>query len=554
MNSRLGLLSCGLLAVVAFGALGACTGVDPAPCSGSSCSNGDGNGGDGGVVATPGFEIASAASIAVIQGGTVDIEITVTRSTFDGPITASASGLPAGVIPSPLVIPSGATTAKLTLSALASAAQGPTAITLSASSADGAIHRDRTATLLVRGPAGTLDTTFGAAGKVLADIGTTGIAVQAAVIQPDGRVVVGGQSDNDFVAVRLAASGVLDGTYGANGVVTVDLKSATGVASTDTAGGMALTSSGQAVLGGYRANGGENTYGVARLTAAGALDTTFDGDGYSTPSFVPAGANSELAFGVAVQTDGRVLIAGSVTSAPAAKSSAIIARFKTNGALDDTFGIGASGFFSGHSRADSADSCESVTVAADGKILVACSADESAGGGNPLPVVLRLLPTGQPDVAFGPAQSGYSTIALTGATAHNVHRLADGRSLLTGETPDGRIFVARFQADGTVDSSFGPNGIVFVAFSGAISGARSALDAAEHLVFAAGLGNDLLVARLDAAGKLDPTFGSTGFVVTPAGAKAVGNNARVAIAADGRIVAATNLEAPSTLFAVRLWP
>lgn len=553
MQSRftLPLLGLPLLALVA---LGACTGSDPEPCTSSSCQSVTPPG-DGGTPATSGFEITSAASVTLIQGASVDIDVTVSRSAFDGPITAGVSGLPAGVIPSPLVIAAGATTAKLTLSALATATQGVTPITLSASSADGAIHRERTASLLVRGPAGAADSTFGAAGKVLTGIGTTGIAVQSTVVQPDGRVLVGGQSDNDFVAVRLGEGGALDATFGTNGVVTVDLKTAGGMASIDTAGGMALAPSGQAVLGGYRANGGENTYGIVRLTTAGAPDPTFEGDGYATPSFVPAGANSEIAFGVAVQPDGRILLAGSVLRDPALPTEAIVARFKTNGSLDDTFGNGLTGFFYGHSLATANDSCETVSVARDGKILAACSADD----GGMHPVVMRLLANGQLDPTFGP-RAGWSPIALIGSSAHDVHELADGRLLLTGETGDGRLFVVRLQSDGTLDSSFGPNGAVFVTLGPLgtkVLGGRSALDASEHLVFAGGLGDngDLVVARVDGAGKLDTTFASTGYVVTPAGAKAVAANARVAIAPDGRIVATTNLSAmPLELVAVRLWP
>ena len=531
-------------------AVGACTGSDPAPCTGSSCTAATTP--EGGVPPAAGtFDLTSGASFAVIQGASVDIDVTVTRSAFDGPITASVSGLPAGVIPSPLVIGPGATAAKLTLTALATAAQGPTPITLSASSADGAIHRDRTATLLVRGPAGGADTTFGTAGKVLTNIGTTGIAVQSTVVQADGRILVGGQSDNDFVAARLGESGVLDTTYGTAGVITVDLKTPGGMASVDSAGGMALTPSGQAVLGGYRANGGENTYGLVRLTTAGAPDTTFDGDGYATPSFVPAGANSEIAFGVAVQADGRILLAGSVLRDNAMPTESIIARFKTNGALDDTFGIGMTGFFYGRSQPTSNDSCESVTVARDGKILAACSGDD----GGPHPVAVRLLANGQLDPTFGP-QAGYSPIALMGGSAHDIHELADGRLLVTGATAGGQFFIVRLQSDGTIDTSFGPNGTVLVALA-KVNGGRSALDASERLVFAGGLGadEDLVVVRVDGAGKLDTTFAGTGYVVTTAGAKAVAANARVAIAPDGRIVAATNLvAAPLQLVAIRLWP
>jgi uncharacterized delta-60 repeat protein len=541
-----------LFTAASIAAVGACTGSDPTPCTGSSCTAvapPDG----GGPPATAGFEISSAASITLVQGGAADVDVIVTRSGFDGPITASVTGLPPGVIPSPLVIQAGATTAKLTLSALATAAQGKSPITLAASSADGAIHRERTATLLVRGAAGAADTTFATAGKLITSVGTNGIAVKSTVVQADGKILVGGQSDNDFLALRLGEAGALDPTYGTNGTVTVDLRIAGGLASVDSAGGMALTPSGQAVLGGYRSNMLDNTYGVARLTVAGALDPTFDTDGYATPGFVPAGANSQTAFGVAVQTDGRILLAGSVLRDPAKPTEAIIARFKTNGALDDTFGNDTAGFFYGRSQTTSNDSCETVTVARDGKILAACAGDD---GGNH-PVALRLLLNGQPDTAFGPGAAGYSPIPLFGGSAHDIHELADGRLLLTGATADGRLFVVRLQSNGTIDSSFGVNGTVFVVLPMAVTGGRSVLDAAERLVFAGGLGasEDLVVVRVDGAGKLDTTFAGTGYVATAAGAKAVADNARVAIAPDGRIVATTNLSAmPLQLVVARVWP
>ncbi len=548
MQRRFALLSLGV-SLLGAAALGACTGEDPQPCTGPTCNGTPA--GDGGPTATAAFELASGASITLVQGASVDVDITVTRSSFDGPITAGVTGLPAGVIPSPLVIAAGATTAKLTLSALATAAQGSTSITITGSSSDGAIHRERSSTLLVRGSAGGADTTFGGIGKMASAVGTTGIAVQSVAVQADGRILVGGQSDNDFVAVRLDGAGALDRTYGGTGVVTIDLQSTGGMASTDTATGMALAPNGAAVLGGFRANGAENTYGLVRLTTSGAPDTTFTSTGYAIPSFVPAPANSQVAFGVTVQADGRILLAGSVLRDPALPTESVIARFKTNGTPDDTFGVGTSGFFHGHSQATANDSCEAVTLAPDGKILAACSADD----GGMHPVAMRLLVNGLLDPAFGPG-AGYSPVALPGGSAHAIHVLSDGRLLLAGDTADGRLFIVRLQSDGTIDTSFGPNGTVFVTLSAKVSGGRSALDASGRLVFTGGLGDngDLVVARVDAAGKLDTTFATTGYVVTPASSKAVGGNARVAIAPDGRIVAVTNLAAaPASLFAVRLW-
>jgi uncharacterized delta-60 repeat protein len=483
----------------------------------------------------------------------VQVDIDITRSGFEGPITATASALPDGVSAAPLVINAGTTTAKLTLSALANAKQGTTAITLSTSDAEGKIRRDRPATLLVRGAAGALDTTFGTAGKVLTSIGVTGIGVRAATVQTDGRLLVGGTSDNDFVAVRLGVDGTTDTSYGGVGKVSVDLRKG-GTASVDVAEGIALTPTGEAVLAGYRSNGVDSSYGLARITSAGKADPSFDDDGYATPSFPVADANNLLAFGTAVQSDGKIVMAGTVLQKGAATTEAVIARFKPNGAIDDTFGLGAapsSGFFDGHTTASPNDACEAVTIAPDGKIVAACSADD----GGQHPVALRLQANGQADT-FGP-QNGFSPVPLVGATAHAIHVLPDGRVLMTGETAEAQLFIVRFDKMGLPDTSFAPLGTIKLDIGAKIVGAHSVLDGSGRLVFAAATADaahDLVVARVTSDGKLDTTFATTGFVVTKLGAPAVVANVRIAQAPDGRLLAVTNLAAPSgQLAAIRVW-
>ena len=545
------------LATAGAGPFGAgCTGDDPVLC-GAECQSADAGGGNDGNDGA-GFDIATGSSITLVQGSSFQLDITITRSAFDGPITIATSGLPDGVDAPSVVVLAGATSAKLTFATAPTAKQGTTPIAIGASNVDGSIRRDKQASLLVRGPAGALDTTFGSGGKVLMDVGTNGIALRAAIVQTDARVLAAGGSDNDFVAVRLGIDGAVDTSYGIGGKVSVDLQNG-GIASMDIVEGIALGPGGEAVLAGYRSNGADSSYGLARITSAGKLDTTFDLDGYSTPSFVKPGANNQLAFGIALDPLGNPIIAGTVLQNGSALTDAVVARFKAmNGAPDDAFGIGAPtdpGFFYGHGiAAVTNDSCEAVTVAPDGKIVAACSSDD--GGSHP--VALRLEKNGQRDATFGP-QNGFSPVPLPLATAHSIHVLPDGRVLMTGETADGKVFVVRFDTKGQLDSSFAPSGtITFDAGGAKLQGARSVLDGSGRLVFAAAtaLGDhDLVVLRTTSDGKLDPSFASTGFVVRPLGAATSADNTRIAQAPDGRIVVVTNLaSAAPKLAAIRLWP
>src|SRR4051794_36040701 len=116
-----------LLPLLAFiaGAAGGCTGSDPVPCSGPQCIDEP--------ATTSGFELTGGAPVALVQGGVVQLDVTIKRSGFDGPVNAIATGLPAGVAATPLVIAAGATSGTLSLSALPNVPQGTTSITIAAS-------------------------------------------------------------------------------------------------------------------------------------------------------------------------------------------------------------------------------------------------------------------------------------------------------------------------------------------------------------------------------------------------------------------------------------
>jgi len=539
-----------LLAAVVGGAggLGAgCTGDDPSAANGTApiCSGADCDAGTG----APGFEIASGASITLVQGALVQVDITITRTGFDGPITATASSLPAGVAAQPVVVAAGGTTAKLTLSALPNAAQGTTPITVSTSDAEGKIKREKPATLLVRGAPGALDTTFGKAGKVTAKVGTTGLGVKGVIVQADGRTLIAGGSDNDFALTRLALDGTVDTTYGLGGKVTADLRVEGDVASIDYPNAVALAPSGAAIMVGYRQNA-LSTHAIARFLPTGMLDATFDKDGYAAPMFPLPDWNNNIATGALVQPDGKAVFAGTSMKNNGGHSYAVVARFKDNGALDEGFGTGDSGWFYGQLTADTDDQCEAVTVAPDDKLV---AAGTSTAGAVYNVFALRLDPAGKPDTAFG--TKGFSPINFaTPATPHSVHALPDRRVLLTIEN-ETKIVLARFDALGVADPTFGPAGKVTVDVGAATLSPHSVLDAAGRLVIAAGIGTDrIVVARVTSDGKLDTTFGTGGIVTVTVDAAITPQNVRLAQAPDGRIVVSTNLNsAAPDVIAYRFW-
>lgn len=557
MRNRLTLHACilPLLALVA-GATGGCTGDDPLLCTGTDCAPSEGPSSGGG-----GFELAGGpggAPVALVQGGVVQLDITITRSGFEGPVNATAVGLPPGVAVSPLVIPAGATGGRLSLSALSNVPQGTRSITITAVDLDGKLRRERSASLLVRGPSGSLDTTFGAAGKVSTKIGVDGIGVRGLAVQADGRILVGGQSEKDVVLARLGSDGLLDATYGAQGKITADLKVA-GTSSYDVAEGLALAPNGGAVIAGWTTNPTSN-YAVARFSSAGALDTTFDNAGYVVTPFAPQPTwnGDVLALAVVVQPDGKPIFGGKILEM-GAKHHPVIARFKATGALDDTFGSNDSGWFSrqayvGATPLDASDDeCSALALAPGDKIVGAGTSEQ---GGKRF-FIVRLDSKGKPDPSFG--SGGFTQIAFPkDATAHSVHTLPDGRVLVTGTT-ETKMVVARLDESGRLDTQFGGTGKVLVDLGAPIveTSARSVLDPSGRVVISAatGVDNDIVIARVLDTGVVDSSFGTDGHVVAKLGARGIATNVRIALQPDGRIVAATNLDAVSPqLVAFRLWP
>jgi uncharacterized delta-60 repeat protein len=150
---------------------------------------------------------------------------------------------------------------------------------------------------------GSLDATFAGSGTKRFGYGGNE-AAHAILVQPDGRIVLVGDGgpDRKIAVTRLNSNSSFDDGFGGGGTVWIDF------------GGVgygwaaALQHDGKIVVAGTRP-GDEDDFAIARLQPGGALDTTFGGSGKTTVDF----GGEDSAFSVALQADGRIVVAGDTT-------------------------------------------------------------------------------------------------------------------------------------------------------------------------------------------------------------------------------------------------
>lgn len=220
---------------------------------------------------------------------------------------------------------------------------------------------------------GTLDTTFNATGRVLTDLRVGSIDyTTAAIIQSDGKIVVGGVSEaggmvNDFALVRYNPNGSLDPTFNATGKVFTDFS---GSGSYDVLHALALQSDGKIVAVGDSNADGRRSFAVARYTTTGILDGTFNATGKVLTNF---GSGDTSVGAVAIQSDGNIVAAGYIEfrSTDGRGFDFALARYNTDGTLDRTFNS------TGQVLTDigGADVAYGVGIQANGKIVAAGVSD-----------------------------------------------------------------------------------------------------------------------------------------------------------------------------------
>ncbi|MCB0117288.1 MAG: hypothetical protein KDD84_24480, partial [Caldilineaceae bacterium] len=177
---------------------------------------------------------------------------------------------------------------------------------------------------------GSLDTGFDGDGMVTTAIGAGQDTAYDVAVQADGKILLTGTDGSNLTVVRYATDGSLDTGFGGTGIVTTDIGSGN-----DTGKSIAVQSDGKIVIGGISFNGSDFDIALVRYNVDGTLDGSFGSGGIVT---TPIGGNSDWAYSVAIQADGRIVVGG-VTGNGSDYDVALL-RYDTDGSLDATFGSG----------------------------------------------------------------------------------------------------------------------------------------------------------------------------------------------------------------------
>lgn len=348
---------------------------------------------------------------------------------------------------------------------------------------------------------GNLDLSFGNGGKVITPFdNSTSDFAYAAAIQPDGKIVSAG-GISDFLLARHNPDGSLDKTFGTGGKVVTPIGSFT-----DRGFALAIQADGKIVAAGATLSNFHD-FAIVRYNTDGTLDGTFGNGGKVTTAI---GTSDDFAYSIAIQADGKIIAAGFTYNM---NEDFALVRYNSDGTLDNTFGVGGkviTQFGSG------GDSITAIAIQLDGKIV--------AVGWSSGFALVRYNTDGTLDNSFG--TNGKVTTAIgDSSSAFAIAIQPDGKIIAAGAggNQNSDFALARYHANGTLDSSFGMNGTVITPITGlSRESAEEVLLQENGKIVAVGYSymhgsttDDFALARYNADGSLDSSFGNGGKVVTP---------------------------------------
>lgn len=303
------------------------------------------------------------------------------------------------------------------------------------------------------GPDSTFDGDGDSDGKVSYPVGSLADSAYAAALQPDGRIVLAGTTQTatttELAVMRLTANGALDDTFSGDGILTLDTGALTAV------GGAAVDSQGRIVVVG---SSGPDVY-VARFTTSGSLDSTFNLTGQRVIDF-KNGGNTDA--GQAVLLDGSAILVAGFTNYSGASDDFMLVRLLEDGSLDSTFGSNTDGQQAYDFDNNSEDLAYAAALdASSGLVYLAGYTDV---GGNPrqFAAIRVAAADGDQDLTFGSTGWWVDALGSLGAEAYGIGLLPGGGvvvggwSNLSGTSED--FSVARLTSAGALDTGFYTNG------------------------------------------------------------------------------------------------
>jgi uncharacterized delta-60 repeat protein len=358
--------------------------------------------------------------------------------------------------------------------------------------------------------------------------GLLGEAVVKVRLRDDGGTADGGVDTSATQTFRITFDNTtftpagLDPTFDGDGMKTFDSI----LGSLDIGRDFARQADGKYVMiasiNGGGVTGGFGNSAVMRYNADGTLDT-----GFGTGGTVQFADNVRL-LGVEIKSDGKIVVGGSFNS------SIYSARLNSNGSFDSTYGTGGVSTMNVGITGGGATDAAGTALQADGKLLVTRVKNSQA-------VLARFNANGTTDTTFnGTGSVTFTVPSTTSNLPKDVVVQSDGKIVVVGNlvAANQEFFAIRFNANGTIDATFGAagNGIVVIGVTtGTDTAARVALQADGKILIGGRTGSgDFALVRLTTGGLLDTTFSGDGMVTTSLGGTE--DAFALALQADGRIV------------------
>jgi uncharacterized delta-60 repeat protein len=367
---------------------------------------------------------------------------------------------------------------------------------------------------------GTLDNSFDADGILLGFKPSFSTSFNSSAVQQDGKLVVVGYAmakawwtdtyEAEMAVVRYNVDGTLDKTFSDDGKLIIDYGTGAGTATS-----VVIQKDGKIIIGGTVSIGSYNDFAVVRLNPDGSFDNTFSGDGKLLTDF---GNTEDQCLSIAIQKDGKIVAAGYTIEYGTQRAEDIaIARYNVDGSLDNTFsgdGKLVSDFIS-KEGVSTMNTANKVFIQEDGKIVVTGQYalwDVYFGF-----MMVRYLAEGELDRSF----NGTGMVITNSGGSSTSALQADGKIVVAGfgAANSGYFTVARYNANGTLDSSFSSAGILN---DGINEASAIAIQPDGKLIFGGASYDHMLLWRYNPDGSLDNSFGNNGRVVDPAAGRITG--------------------------------
>lgn len=417
----------------------------------------------------------STDRLPVLQGTEVTFTAQVERRNgFRGEVQLRAVGLPAGAAMEEVTIPSDQDEVTLTLSAPGEAPHSLPTEVTIAAEA-GKLSAHEALTVTVYGPPGALDTSF-RGGSVKTQMGPSDAYANALATQDDGKLIVVGNSYDN-----------------------------------------------------------RGDFALVRFEQDGKIDASF---GEAGKVITDLGAGSDIARAIAVDSEGRTLVAGSSDQGETGLDFALV-RYREDGSLDPSFGDGGKVTIA---LSDDSDTAYALLLQSDGKIVVAGEASMGSSSTGQDFALVRFKDDGSLDRSFGDEGKVLTPLAAFSGR-DTVYSLAlqdiDGEEHIVAAGGEGDFSCARYRSDGSLDPNFGDGGKVLGLFGSVIGAARGVRVLEDgSLILAGHTAHDIALAKLTSDGVPDESFGDSGLVITKVSETNWDEAVALEIESEGNIVVA----------------